>query len=270
MNEAELLFTDILKCGRHQLYSDRRISLAKEDAALISSALRRRIQGEPVQYILGKTEFMGLEFKVNPDVLIPRQETEILVEKALEVLKCSSAQVLQKRQILEIGTGSGCIAIALAKYMPGCNITATDISSDALELAKENALLNDVLNKIEFIQGDLFTPYPVPCTLYDIIVSNPPYVASVDIDGLQPEIQYEPRAALDGGKDGLDFYRRIIAQSPVYLRDEGFLMLEIGFGQREAVVDIFEFSSKFEIIETAKDYSGIDRVIIARKLKTQT
>ncbi|PIP19956.1 MAG: peptide chain release factor N(5)-glutamine methyltransferase [Candidatus Omnitrophica bacterium CG08_land_8_20_14_0_20_41_16] len=279
MNEAELLFTQALGCDRAALYFNKRGSLNSRQAAFVSTALKRRIKGEPIQYILGKTEFMGLEFKVNKDVLIPRPETEILVETAIKIVRKfvalakggqttalwpASSQV-RKLRILDIGTGSGCIAISLAKFLPEASITATDISDKALETAKENAKFNNVEDKIVFLRSDLFESLAICDMRYAICVCNPPYIAAGEIDNLQPEIKYEPRIALDGGKDGLGFYRRIIKEAPDYLRDNGILIMEIGFGQAQAIGDIFRESGNFKILEIVKDYNNIDRVITAKR-----
>lgn len=256
MTEAELLFTHILNCDKLSLYENRGCALDKEKLSFVSSVLKRRILAEPIQYILGKTEFMGFEFKVTPDVLIPRQETEILVEAVLKQLSA--------KNILEIGTGSGCIAVSLAKLLGDVHITATDISEKALDIARYNSLSNGVNDKIIFIQSDLFSNCEPRAMSYELVISNPPYVTTAEIDNLQREIRYEPRIALDGGRDGLDFYRRIISEAPNYLKNNGFLILEIGFNQIDALKNLFQNSEDFEIIEVVKDYNNIDRVIVAR------
>jgi len=256
MNEAELLFTQILDCKRADLYLNRDLPLAKDKMALVSSVLRKRCCGEPLQYILGKTEFMGWEFRVDKSVLIPRPETEILVETAVKIAP--------QLNVLDLGTGSGCIAVSLAKLLPNVKVTATDISLEALETARYNASLNNV--EVRFLQGDLFSNYDLRPKAYDLIISNPPYVPTAEIDDLQPEVREEPVIALDGGEDGLDFYRRIINQAPLYLKAGGYLILEMGFGQAEAIREIFKFFVNFEIIEIIKDYSNIDRVIVAKKI----
>ncbi len=260
MNETELLFTDILNCNRLSLYLNKDIFLDKAKSSLVSGVLKRRIRGEPIQYILGKTEFMGLEFKVTPDVFIPRPETEILVEAVIDIVHSPQSTV---HSILDIGTGSGCIAVSLAKYLPDAEITAIDISENAIEIAKQNALSNNV--EINFLQSDLFSNCRLSTIDYGLIVSNPPYIASGEIKTLQPEIKYEPRTALDGGKDGLDFYGRIIDKAPAYLKKGGFLIMEMGFNQKDAIRNIFQKSGYFQIIELIKDYNKIDRVIIAKK-----
>jgi release factor glutamine methyltransferase len=272
MNEAELLFTEILNCDRASLYLRRDLRLDQDKSYFISSTLKRRILGEPIQYILGKTEFMGLEFRLTPDVFIPRPETEILVEAALKYVTHQPSPVTSKK-ILDVGTGSGNIAISLAKFLPQTEIFATDISKKTLEIASLNAKLNKVSEKIKFIQSDLFTDYPcLPArqgqagiTDYDIIVSNPPYIITAEIDNLQPEISYEPRIAVDGGKDGLDFYRRIIADSASYLKLGGFLIMEMGFNQKEAIEDILQKSGNYKIIDAVRDYNNIERVLVAKR-----
>lgn len=265
MTEAELLFTQIFNCDRVDLYLNKDLRLDRDKSSLISTALKRRFSGEPIQYILGKTEFMGLEFRVNRDVFIPRPETEILVEIVIKIVhQCTSASVHQLR-ILDIGTGSGCIAISLAKFLTNASITATDISNEALKIAKQNALLNNV--EVNFLQSNLFASYELRTMNYELIIGNPPYIPAADIDYLQPEISYEPRIALDGGRDGLDFYRKIINQAPDYLKEGGFLIMEMGFNQCMGIKGVFKSSGKFEIIEVIKDYNRIDRVIVARKCK---
>jgi len=262
MNETELLFTDILNCNRLSLYLNKDIFLDKAESSLVSSVLKRRIKAEPIEYILGKTEFMGLEFKVTADVFIPRPETEILVETALRESSVVSRQS-SDINILDIGTGSGCIAVSLAKFLPYAKIDAVDISKEALRIAEENAKMHNV--NINFIQSNLFNNYGLWTMDYGLIVSNPPYIPTQEIETLQPEVRYEPHMALDGGKDGLDFYRRIIDKTPHYLRKDGFLVMEMGFNQKEAIKNIFQKSGYFEIIEFIKDYNNMDRVIIAKK-----
>ena len=264
MNEAELLFTEILNCSRISLHLDKNLHWDKNKCALISSVIKRRISGEPLHYILGETEFMGLEFKVNPDVLIPRPETEILVEELIQLVRNFSSGS-QNTRVLDLGTGSGCIAVSLAKFLPGLKMHAVDISIKALEVARDNALANNV--KINFILSDLFNSPALKPHGYDIIVSNPPYISRAQISDLPAEVKYEPALAWDGGRDGLDFYRRIISEAENYLRKNGFLALEIGFNQIEAIKNIFLSVPNFKIIKVIKDYSQIERVIIAKKTK---
>jgi release factor glutamine methyltransferase len=269
MNEAELLFTEVFNCDRMSLYQNYHLRLSNKKALRICAVLKRRIQGEPIQYILGKTEFMGLELKVTPDIFIPRPETEILVETALRIVRSFAHSPRQKLKILDIGTGSGCIAISLAKLLLDidAHIIATDISEEALKVAYENAVLNNVSDRIKFIKSDLFTNYQLSIINYDIIISNPPYIMSQEIKNLPAEISYEPRISLDGGKDGLDFYRRIISEVVPYLRKQGFLLLEIGFQQKNAIESIFHKSKNFKVQEVIRDYNDIERVILAKRIK---
>ena len=259
MNETELLFTKVLNCSRNSLYLHNGVALDREKQLFISSVLKRRIKGEPIQYILGESEFMGLPFKVTRNVLIPRLETEVLIETVLKY---------GPKKILELGTGSGCIAVSLAKFIPAAIVVALDISQRALDMAVENAGLNGVADKIEFKFLDLLTDnsglHEAGLGNFDLIVSNPPYIRSSEIDGLAPEIQFEPRVALDGGEDGLDFYRRIIKNAPLYLNKNGYLILEMGFGQNAKIRKILQNSLNFEIIDVVKDYNNIDRVIVAK------
>lgn len=290
MNETELLFSEILNCDRMSLYQNKDLSLDRDKSLLIASALKRRMAGEPIQYILGKADFMGFEFKVNSDVFIPRPETEILVETAVGLVHSQKSMV---HSILDIGTGSGCIAVSLAKLITNASITAVDISEKAIEVAKQNALLNNV--KINFLVSNLFSNNKLrtisakniggsppqylagsPIFMesakicggnFDLIVSNPPYISVAEIESLQPEVRSEPRIALGGGSDGLDFYRRIISSASLYLKASGFLIMETGFNQRKKIENIFQKSGNFEIIEFIKDYNNLDRVIVARKIR---
>jgi len=260
MNELELLFTEILGCQRHQLYLNEKIKFSPLQREFFISALRRRALGEPIQYILGKTEFMGLEFKLNQDVFIPRPETEILVEYSLELISRLEKNFLR---VLDLCTGSGCIAISLAKYTSDRNIIfyATDLSKKALEVAKVNADIHQV--KINFLNADLFNG--MKQNSFDIIISNPPYVPSDQINKLPKEISYEPAIALDGGRDGLEFFRRIIKSASIYLKEDGFLVMEIGFRQFDSIKNLFKNIKNLRIIDCVKDYSNIERVVVAKK-----
>jgi release factor glutamine methyltransferase len=211
----------------------------------------------PIQYVIGHAEFCGRDFAVNEDVLIPRPETELLVEEAVAVASNKG----QGARILDLCTGSGCIAITLTKTISDCRIVASDISGKALDLARLNAGRHGVNGKVEFVQSDLF------CNIsgrFDIIVSNPPYIARNEFVTLQKEVLKEPRAALDGGEDGLDFYRRIIKDARKHLMPGGYLLLEAGFGQAGRIQNIIEADSIFKVLEIKKDFNGIDRVIIAK------
>ncbi|MFH1578414.1 MAG: peptide chain release factor N(5)-glutamine methyltransferase [Candidatus Omnitrophota bacterium] len=280
MTESELLFTEILDCSRDKLYLNKGCMLTNQQSCFLADALKRRSAGEPIQYILGKTEFMGLGFRLTSDVFIPRPETEILVETAIkfsyQLSEVRSQKTEDRRQrtedrrqlkILDVGTGSGCIAISLAKFLKNAQVCATDISKGALKIARQNALLNNV--EINFLESNLFSNYELKTIDYELIISNPPYIPGREINYLAPELGYEPRIALDGGGDGLEFYRRIIKQVPGFLKPCGFLIMEMGFGQYPAIERIFnDCGAKFKIIEVVKDYQGIDRVIVAGLNKT--
>lgn len=253
MTETELILSSALDLDRARLYlGDYKID--ERQAALIADIMRQRREGKPLQYILGEAEFFGLNFEVNGAVLIPRPETEILVEAAIDISRGNSLF-----NILDIGTGCGCIAVGMAKSLQRVSIDATDISAAALTVARKNAASHGVSGRIRFINADIF---PVE-GLYDMIVSNPPYIAVSDMPGLAPEVKEEPPAALNGGSDGLDFYRRIASGTGRYLKEKGFLIIEIGYGQSGDVKNILRNTRLFDKIQVIKDYSGIERVVVA-------
>lgn len=248
--EAEWLLCEALSLDRVGLYLNFDKPLSDAELATFRQMVARRAKREPLQHILGTQEFMGLEFKVSPAVLIPRHDTETLVQEALRVAPQAAA-------VLDIGSGSGCVAVALAKKLPGAAVISVDISADALELAAQNAALNGV--QVDFRHGSLFEP--VQGESFDLIVSNPPYIPTADLAGLEPEVRdFEPGTALDGGVDGLDFYRQIVAQAPAHLSPQGWLLVEIGIGQDGQVKELFA-SAGFSAIFTAKDPGGIERVV---------
>ncbi len=227
------------------------------------SLINKKIKGEPVQYILGSWEFWSLDLRVTPEVLIPRPETELLVEETLKIFKAERNLSLR---FMEVGTGSGAIAIALAKELQECFILAEDISWRAILVAKENARIQGVSDNIRFLVGDLFPPLREGKPLFDLILSNPPYVPSSQIGTLPREIaEFEPRIALDGGLDGLEPLRGIVKGSGSFLKDGGWLMLEFGDGQGEAVEEMIRNTGYFARPCIIKDHSGGDRVIRARR-----
>jgi release factor glutamine methyltransferase len=262
MDEKELVFTEILGCDRAQLYLSRKRRLGEENGARIAQALSRRMRGEPLAYILGTTEFMGLEFEVTPEVLVPRQDTEILVETVLRYVTRSPGHRVTSLRILEIGTGSGCIAVSLAKFLPGSRITATDISAGALAIARRNAEKNGVSGQIDFVLCDIFPADNPARETFDLIVSNPPYIPSAVIATLEPEVRAEPRLALDGGADGMAFYRRILGTARQRVSGEGFLLMELGYDQKESLEKLCARHKGFLVREWVKDYNGIDRVAV--------
>lgn len=217
----------------------------------INEAVEKRLKHIPLAYIFGKTEFYGLEFIVSRDVLIPRLDTEILVERLIDEINSRNEIV----DVLDIGTGSGAIAVTIAKET-SARVTAVDVSENALKVAKQNAKINNV--KVNFIHSNLFENVKGK---FDIIVSNPPYIESAEINKLMPEVKdFEPVLALDGGKTGLEFYEKIIEQAGIYLNSHGKLFFEIGYNQGEAVTNLMK--DKFKNIMCIKDYLGNDRVVI--------
>jgi release factor glutamine methyltransferase len=252
---AELLLAEILNCKRLDLYLKFDQPLKEKEVDQYREWISRRGKYEPLQYIIGKVEFFGLQFKVNSNVLIPRPETEILVE---EVIKEYKDKV--NLRILDIGTGSGNIPIALSKNLTDAEITSIDVSSKALDVAKENAISNGVESKINFILSDInhFTHDTTP---FDLIISNPPYISADEYSTLQKEItDYEPSIALTDSNDGLEFYRTIASKSNSLLKSSGKIFLETGQGQFEDVRKILQ-NYQFHNIEIVKDYQQIERVI---------
>jgi len=263
---AELLLAYSLNLSREELYARLHRELKEGEKGGLERLIQRRISGEPLQYILGRQEFWSINFKVDPRVLIPRPETELLVEQSLSIL----SENCRKRNpsALEIGTGSGAIAIALAKEVKDIFLVATDISRDALILAKENAKSAGVQDQIRFVNGDLFGPLRPSREKkpFDLILSNPPYIVRRKISTLAKEVKdYEPTIALDGGKDGLAFYRRIIPEAPDYLQPGGWLLLEVALGQGPDVSELIEEEGNFFKPECILDLSGIGRVVKAQE-----
>lgn len=218
----------------------------------------RRASREPYAYIVGSQEFWGLSFRVTPDVLIPRPETELVVEAALEILPAGGTGVA----IADIGTGSGCIAVTLARERPDARVVATDLSDAALAVARQNAASHAVLNRIALQRADLLDGITGP---FDAIVSNPPYVMDGDREGIQPEVRFEPAAALYAGPDGLDAVRRLVADAPSRLRAAGILIFEFGFGQADAVEQLISQASGLTMVALRRDLQDIPRVAIARR-----
>lgn len=261
--ESELLLAKSLDLSRVQLYMQFDRPLQETELQNFKSLLKRRTEREPLAYILGKKEFYSLEFEVTPDVLIPRPETELLVEKSIQPLTPHPSPL----SILDIGTGSGCIAISVAKHLPEAKITAVDISKEALEVAKRNAEKHGVEKQIDFIQMDFNSPHPSPLTShqkFDLILSNPPYIATDEISKLAPELQFEPRSALDGGKNGLDFYKILLPWSFEHLNPEGKALFEIGCDQAESLEKLAT-NAGFQKISIIKDYAGHPRVVSLSK-----
>jgi len=279
--ETEMLLEYLFNCARLDLYiGDFAVNETIEE--LYDALISRRMSGEPVQYIAGRAEFMELDFIVTKDVLIPRPETEILVNEALALCSMRSLPV----RILDLCTGSGNIAISLAKLIPQAEIVATDASSAALKIAEKNMARHDVSDRIRLCKGNLFNALVfdasgggsredsrfginsgisqecvVKSPKFDIIICNPPYIKEEEFPFLQREVREEPKIALNGGKDGLDFYRKIAKESPRYLKEGGSILIEIGLLQRRSVEDIFSSRNVFEIHKVIRDFAGIERAM---------
>jgi release factor glutamine methyltransferase len=255
--QVELLLAHLLKMPRMKLYLNFERGLTATEIDTLRELVKRRGQREPLQHIVGSTSFCGYEITVNRHALVPRPETELLAEEGWKFLG------EQKTTALDFGTGTGCIAIALAAKCPNAKIVATDISVNALALAKENAVQNKVTERIKFLQGDGFAALPKNSS-FDLIISNPPYISSAEIETLQPEVRdFDPRAALDGGADGLDFYRMFATQAKPFLKPHGKIMLEFGDGQAGAIKKIFE-DEKWIVEEIKSDYSQRLRILTAK------
>ena len=243
-------------------HADERADAQTQSA--FESLLARRAIGEPVQYITGQTEFFGLPFTVTPDVLIPRPETEHLVEEVIRLAQTLSSTEMGMLEIADIGTGSGAIAVALAHALPQARITATDISAKALAIARRNAESNQVADRIEFLKGDLLAP--LAGRKFSVIASNPPYVPLVDRDSLSVEVrEHEPHQALFAGDNGLEIYERLIPGARECLHPGGWLVMEIGFGQQDAITRLL-VKSGYANTTFLRDYQGIQRVVSARTI----
>lgn len=257
--EAGVILCHVLKCNRAYLISHNDRVLQAPEFDELTRLLKGRTEKIPLQYLLGETEFMSLGFKVSPAVLIPRQDTEILAERCIELVQELGGQ---GTRVLDMCTGSGCIAVSIAYYCPEARVTACDVSKAALEIAGINAWQAGVQSRVEFRRGDLFEVLNSE-ERFDIIASNPPYIETAIVEQLQSEVRdYEPYIALDGGADGLDFYRRIVEEAPKYLVTGGYIALEIGYNQGESVSKLMERS--FESVTLLKDYGGNDRVVVGR------
>lgn len=259
--DAEVLLARVLKTDRTGLYLAWETIVSEQEKEVFQNLIARRIKGEPVSYIIGRKEFWSLLFKVNSAVMIPRPETETLVEAALKIFSPGSSP-----SILEIGTGSGAISIALATELPQASIIALDISFEALTVAKGNASSHGV-SSIQFIEGNLYEPLKGESELFDLIISNPPYIPTTEVPQLPPGIRdYEPYIAFDGGTDGLELYRKIIREAHHNLKHVGYLLLEVGKGQYQEVSEIISETKKFSFPEIIPDLSSIERAVKACRI----
>ncbi|UCG80077.1 MAG: peptide chain release factor N(5)-glutamine methyltransferase [Desulfobacterales bacterium] len=264
---AEILLAHALGLRRVDLYVQYDRHLQVEELELFRGFIKRRIQREPVAYIVGKKEFWSMDLRMTPDVLIPRPETETLVEAALSIVQPKPGP--EPLRILDLGTGSGAIVLAMASEWPGQSFYAVDRSEKALAVARENARTRELDKTITFLQGDWFDPVRDRGRYFDVIVSNPPYIASHEFEVLPPEItEYEPREALDGGSDGLAAIRLIIEQAAHHMIPGGWLLFEIGHDQWVAVEKLISGGKTYRDWAVIKDYSGYDRVVRAKATGT--
>jgi release factor glutamine methyltransferase len=264
---AELLLSHVFGLKRIELYTQFDRPVAEEQRDRLRDLVKRAGQNEPVAYLTGRTEFYSLELEITRDCMIPRPETELLVQRAVEFLRtCDGVQF-----VLDLCTGSGCIAVAIAKNFAGARIIATDISDAALAVAAGNVQKHQLSERITLLCGDLFEPLirPLDVDKFDLIICNPPYVSSAEYDNLDKNVKdYEPRLALYAGADGLDIYRRIVEKIDQFLKPGAGLMLEIGYAQGPAVRTMLEQTSAFAEIRIEKDYHDNDRIVTARKVSS--
>lgn len=256
-SKARRLLSFILNVSREYLIIHDEQDICEECIQKYNEYIEQIIIGKPIQYIIGRQEFMGIDFIVNENVLIPQPDTEILVEKTIEI-----AKQYEEPRILDLCTGSGAIAVSISKYLPKAEVYASDISKEALEVAK----MNDREKHVRFIQSDMFNDID---KCFDIIVSNPPYIKTEEINTLSKEVQNEPHLALDGGQDGLYFYRKIIEQAHKYLNENGYICLETGEDQKDEVLKLIAQSKTYKDIKTYTDLAGNDRVIICKYNKKE-
>jgi release factor glutamine methyltransferase len=263
--DAELLLCHVLGWSKEKLWLNQKGSLKATQRELFDQALRRRAQREPLAYITGVREFWSLDLLVSPAVLVPRPETELLVEIALRLVK-SIRVADSKLRILDLGTGSGAIAVSLARESENVEVWATDLAPEALKVAEANAVRHGVRERVRFREGDLFEPLKEFENSFAMIVSNPPYVRRSEMKDLPPDVRdWEPMSALDGGPDGLAFYQRIIEQGHVFLRDGGSMLLEIAADMANEVSELFEKIGRYSPVDIHRDYAGKNRVAAAHK-----
>jgi release factor glutamine methyltransferase len=256
--EADLLLAGVLKLPRVKLYSEWDRPLEPAEVQQYREVIVKRVQGWPLAYLTGQKSFLSWEFQITPAVLIPRPETELLVEAVVEIVKGRPGLTG-----VDVGAGSGIITISLAKLLPDSSWYATDISPEALSVAEANAVQLGVESQIQFLKGDLLEPLADSGVGLDIIVSNPPYIPSAEISTLQPEVRREPLLALDGGPDGLELYRKLLPQAQKLLKSDGIIAVEHGFDQRNSLEVLFGESGF--IAESKVDLAGWDRIMIGRK-----
>jgi release factor glutamine methyltransferase len=259
--EAAILLAHALNWRRLDLYTRHDEEPDEEGRHRFRELVRRRADGCPVAYLVGFREFFSLDFEVGPAVLVPRPETEWLVDEGLRLAR----DILPEPRVLDLGTGSGCVAVAVAKHCPAAQVVAVDVSAEALAIAERNAGRHQVAERIAFLHGDLFAPLP-PGELFDLILSNPPYIPTGDVAGLEPTVRdFEPRLALDGGPDGLAVFDCIVREAPAWLKLGGSLLVEIGADQEAAARARIEGNGRYLLAPTVYDGEGRPRVLRAQR-----
>lgn len=270
--DAQILLMHVLDVEKIYLYTHNKELVDKKVAEKFLELIDKRSKRYPLQYIIGRQEFMGLDFKVREGVLVPRPDTEVLVEKIIELVESGYFDKENKREeirIVDIGSGSGAITLSLAHFIKNAFVYSIDISKTALSVARENAKLHDLESQVKFLNGSLLKPLNDENLQgkVDILVSNPPYIPTKTIEKLQREVStYEPKLALDGGEDGLDFYREIIDESGVFLSKPSIIAFEIGHDQADDIKNLLKMSGNFDKISVVTDLSGLDRVIIGQRV----
>lgn len=261
---AELLLCHILKLERIQLYTFYDRIVGSEQLAELRAMVKRAAEHEPIAYLVGRCDFYSLPLKITPDCLIPRPETERLIERAIDFLRGRTGS----QYVLDLCTGSGCIVAAIAKNVENLRVVATDISDKALAVAAENIKRHKLEGKVKLLGGDLFDPIitGLDKTQFDLIVCNPPYVSDLEYEKLEPNVKkYEPKLALYAGADGLDIYKRILEKVDDFLEPDGALMMEIGYAQGPAIQQMLEQTGIFKEIKIEKDFADNDRIAVAKK-----
>ena len=261
---AELLLSHVLGLKRIELYTQYNKAVEKQELDKLRELVRRAGQHEPIAYLVGKTEFYSMELNVTPDCMIPRPETELLVQRTIEFLRTRNGP----QYVCDLCTGSGCIAVAIAKNFPNAKIIATDICDTALAVAATNVEKHNLQDKITLLSGDLFDPIipQLDVGKFDLIVCNPPYVSSGEYEKLDKNVRdYEPRLALFAGDDGLDIYRRIIEKVDSFLKPDAALILEIGYAQGHAITELLKQTGVFAGIKIERDFHNNDRIVTASK-----
>jgi release factor glutamine methyltransferase len=259
---VERMLEKVMSLKRIELYLNPKREVTVSEEAEFKNMLDRRLASEPLQYILGETEFYGIKYKCDRRALIPRPETEFVVQSALKYIDGRRGL-----RILDLGCGCGAIVVAVAVKNPDQDYFASDVSTDAIELARENASLNDISDKIEFRSGSMLSPFKNDDLKFNLVLSNPPYIKSGEFELLHEQIKrFEPRRALLAGPDGLEFIRQMISEASGHLQTDGFLIFEVGLGQAELIREFISSRSAFEYVESVVDYRGVKRVVVLRKV----